>query len=143
MENIEWGLLIVNYLFVAGLSAGAFAISSFATYLGGPHFRRVAQIGALIAPWPVILGVGVLVLDLGRPLAFYNLFMTVQYTSPMSIGSWLLTLFIIISLIYAALYVPAPLDNLVRIPTGRANLLHFTRWMPVTGTILRRARAIV
>ncbi len=70
MENIEWGILIVNYLFVAGLSAGAFAISSFATYLGGPHFRRVAQIGALIAPWPVMLGLALLILDLGRPLAF-------------------------------------------------------------------------
>ena len=46
MEKTEWGLLVVNYLFLAGVSAGAFAISSFATYLGGPHFRRVAQIGA-------------------------------------------------------------------------------------------------
>ncbi len=143
VENIEWGLLIVNYLFVAGLSAGAFAISSFATYLGGPHFRRVAQIGALVAPWPVIFGVGVLILDLGRPLAFYNLFMTVQYTSPMSIGSWLLTLFIVVSLIYAVLYIPAPLDNLVRIPTRREYLLHFTRWTPLTGIALRRARLIV
>ncbi|MGB8648131.1 MAG: NrfD/PsrC family molybdoenzyme membrane anchor subunit [Anaerolineae bacterium] len=143
MENIEWGILIVNYLFMAGLSAGAFAISSFATYLGGPHLRRVAQIGALIAPWPVILGVGVLVLDLGRPLAFYNLFLIVQYTSPMSIGTWLLTLFILVSLVYAALWVPAPLDNLLRIPTSREALFHFTRWTPLTGATLRRARAIV
>ncbi len=143
MENLEWGILIVNYLFVAGLSAGAFAISSFATYLGGPHFRRVAQIGALIAPWPVMLGVGLLVLDLGRPLAFWHLFLTVQYTSPMSIGTWLLTVFVLLSLVYAALWVPAPLDNLLRLPTRREDLSHFTLWMPLAPSFLRRLRAIV
>ncbi len=143
MEQIEWGLLIVNYLFVAGVSAGAFAISSFATYLGGPHFRRVARIGALVAPWPVMLGVGLLVLDLGRPFAFYNLFLTVQFTSPMSIGSWLLTLFIFVSLIYAVLWLPAPLDNLVRVPTSKRALFHFKQWTPLSATLIRKLRALL
>ncbi len=143
MENTEWGVLVVNYLFLAGVSAGAFAISSFATYIGGPHFRRVARIGALIAPWPVMAGVGLLVLDLGRPLAFWHLFLTVQWTSPMSIGSWLLTGFILLSLLYAALWAPEPLDNLVRIPMRLRDLRHFTRWTPLAGPRLRRARAVV
>lgn len=143
MDNPEWGILVVNYLFLAGLSAGAFAISSFATYLGGPHFRRVARIGALLAPWPVMIGLGVLILDLGRPLAFWHLFMTVQYTSPMSIGSWLLTGFVVISLIYAALWVPAPLDNLLRLPSRAGDLLTFTHWLPLSGSLLRRARSVV
>ena len=142
MENIEWNLLVVNYLFLAGLSAGAFAISSFATYIGGPHFRRVARIGALIAPWPVALGVGILVLDLGRPLAFYNLFLTVQFTSPMSVGSWLLTGFIFLTLAYAALWLPAPFDNLLRIP-NRAHLRDFSRWTPLAPNTIRRWRAIL
>jgi len=142
MEAIEWNLLIVNYLFLAGLSAGAFAISSFATYIGGPHFRRVARIGALIAPWPVAIGVGILVFDLGRPFAFYNLFLTVQFTSPMSIGSWLLTGFIFVTLAYAALWLPAPLDNLLRIP-NRAHLKDFSRWTPLAQNTIRRWRAIL
>ncbi len=143
MEQTEWGILVVNYLFLAGVSAGAFAISSFATYIGGPHFRRVARIGALIAPWPVMIGVGVLVLDLGRPLAFYNLFLTIQFTSPMSIGTWLLTGFILLSLTYAALWLPAPLDTLLRAPTQPRDLLHFTRWQPRAPQTIRRARAIL
>ncbi len=142
MEAIEWNLLIVNYLFLAGLSAGAFAISSFATYIGGPHFRRVARIGALIAPWPVAIGVGILVFDLGRPFAFYNLFLTVQFTSPMSIGTWLLTGFIFVTLAYAALWLPAPLDNLLRIP-NRAHLKDFSRWTPLSQNTIRRWRAIL
>ncbi|MBI4788863.1 MAG: polysulfide reductase NrfD [Chloroflexi bacterium] len=140
---MEWGLLVVNYLFLAGVSAGAFAMSSFATYLGGPHFRRVARIGALIAPWPVSIGVAVLVLDLGRPLAFWRLFMTVQFTSPMSIGTWLLTVFVLLSLAYAALWLPAPLDNLLRVPTHPSHWRHFTRWTPLTPAAIRRARAVL
>lgn len=143
MESFEWGFLVVNYLFLAGVSAGAFAISSFATYLGGPHFRRVARIGALVAPWPVIAGVGLLVLDLGRPLAFYNLFLTVETTSPMSIGSWLLTGFILLSLVYAALWIPAPLDNLLRLPRSFSDLAHFTRWALLSPALVRRLRALV
>lgn len=142
MENVEWGLLVVNYLFLAGLSAGAFAISSFATYIGGPHFRRVARIGALIAPWPVMIGIGLLVLDLGKPLAFYNLFLTVQFTSPMSIGSWLLTGFIFLSLAYAALWLPAPFDNLLRIPNLKS-LRDFSRWTLLAPDTIRRWRAIL
>ncbi len=142
MEHFEWGLLVVNYLFLAGLSAGAFAISSFAAYLGGPHFRRVARIGALIAPWPVVIGIGLLIFDLGRPLAFYHLFLILQFTSPMSIGSWLLTGFVLLALVYAALWLPSPLDNLLRIPV-RGRLLHFSCWSPVPQNTIRRWRAIL
>ncbi|MHB1005725.1 MAG: NrfD/PsrC family molybdoenzyme membrane anchor subunit [Chloroflexota bacterium] len=143
MPEAEWGLLVVNYLFLAGVSAGAFAVSSFATYIGGPHFRRVARIGALIAPWPATFGVALLVLDLGRPLAFFRLFMTVQYTSPMSIGAWLLTLFVVLSLLYATLWVPAPFDSLLRVPSRRGDIPRFTRWALLSPKTIRRARAIL
>ena len=143
MAEIEWGILVVNYLFLAGLSAGAFAISAFATYIGGPQFRRVARIGALIAPWPAAIGVGILVLDLGRPLAFYHLFLTVEWTSPMSIGAWLLTAFVILSLAYAALWLPAPLDSLLRLPTRLRDVGHYGRWQPISHTTIRRWRAIL
>jgi formate-dependent nitrite reductase membrane component NrfD len=143
MEQIEWGLLVVNYLFLAGLSAGAFAISSFGSYIGGPHFRRVAQIGALVAPWPAAFGVSLLVLDLGRPLNFYRLFLTVEYTSPMSIGAWLLTVFVLLSLANAALWLPAPLDKLVRLPARLAEMPHFTLWRPLQQETIRRWRMIL
>jgi len=33
MKSIEWGVLIVNYLFLGGLSAGLFFVSAIATFL--------------------------------------------------------------------------------------------------------------
>jgi len=88
-------------------------------------------------------GVGLLVLDLGRPLAFWHLFMTVQFTSPMSIGTWLLTGFVLLSLVYAALWLPSPLDRLLRVPTRVRNLLHWSQWMPLSSQAIHRGRALV
>src|SRR5512143_188429 len=143
MESFEWGILVVNYLFLAGTSAGAFAVSAFAGFAGGMPAHRIARIGALIAPWPVMFGVGLLVLDLGRPLAFYHLFLTVQWTSPMSLGSWLLTIFVVLSLLYAALWLPAPLDSLLRRPARAGDVVHLRRWEPLSLAAIRRGRTLL
>jgi formate-dependent nitrite reductase membrane component NrfD len=103
MKSIEWGFLIVNYLFLGGLSAGLFCISALATYLSGRdshRLDRIARLAALLAPWPVALGSGLLILDLGNWYRFYILFLRFQWHSPMSIGSWLLLLFTGLSFAY-------------------------------------------
>lgn len=103
MKTIEWGFLIVNYLFLGGLSAGLFFVSALATYLqksGGTAYTRVARWGALLAPWPVMVGSLLLIFDLGRWYRFYKLFLHFRWVSPMSIGSWLLLAFTGISLLY-------------------------------------------
>ena len=51
MEDPRWGVLIVFYLFLGGLSAGLFFVSALATYLqenGAPAYPRIARIGALL-----------------------------------------------------------------------------------------------
>ncbi len=96
MQTIEWGFLIVNYLFLGGLSAGLFFVSALATYLqenGEPAYPRIAKYGAMMAPWPVALGSFLLIFDLGNWYRFYKLFIVFKWQSPMSIGSWLLLVF--------------------------------------------------
>jgi formate-dependent nitrite reductase membrane component NrfD len=96
MTTIEWGFLIVNYLFLGGLSAGAFFVSALAGYIqedGRPAYPRIAKYGAMLAPWPVALGSFLLIFDLGNWYRFYKLFLHFRWESPMSIGSWLLLLF--------------------------------------------------
>lgn len=109
-EHIHWGLPVIGYLFLAGLGAGAYTVSSSVLLRGGTggfanqHFK-LARYGALLAPLPVIIGTGLLILELGsfevgNYFKFINLFLTINL-SPMSIGSWLLGVFIIASLVYA------------------------------------------
>ena len=103
MKTIEWGFLIVNYLFLGGLSAGLFFVSALATFSykrdEPSPYTRIARLGAFLAPWPVMIGCGLLIFDLGRWYRFYKLFLHLRIVSPMSIGSWLLVLFNLVALL--------------------------------------------
>lgn len=106
----EWGILIVNYLFLGGLSAGVFFVSALAGYLSRdsePRYQRIAEAGAWIAPWPVAIGSLLLIFDLGNWYRFYKLFLHFRWQSPMSIGSWLLVLFSGVTLAYWWTWLPA------------------------------------
>ncbi len=114
-EGLPWGLPVIAYLFLAGLGGGAMTVSA-SVFLrgggggfGGAHVN-VARYGALIAPVPVMLGCLLLVFELGsfqtgHWFRWLNLY-TVINLSPMSIGTWLLTLFIPLSLLYAYTFFP-------------------------------------
>lgn len=110
LENTPWGLPIIGYFFLAGLGAGAYTVSSSVLLRGGgggfghQHFK-LARYGALLAPLPVIFGTGLLILELGsfevgNYFRFLYLFTTINL-SPMSIGSWLLSFFMLASVVYA------------------------------------------
>ncbi len=144
--HFHWNMLIVLYLFTAGVSAGAFFVSGLATYLGGARYKRISRIGALLAPWPLTLGLITLIFDLTKPFEFWWLFLTVQSTSPMSIGSWFLTGFSLLSFAYFVLWLPRPWRNLLRVPHSRDDLTNLRAWQPLdrkTVGLARRALAAI
>lgn len=107
--EMHWGLPIIFYFFLAGLGAGAAAVSASVFLRGGGGTRGVhidmARYGAFIAPLPVIVGTALLVFELGSFEAghwfkWLNLY-KVMNLSPMSVGTWLLTFFMMLSLVYA------------------------------------------
>src|SRR5206468_1684041 len=57
---------------------------------GQPALRRTARFGALGA---IGVSMYLLVHDLGRPSRFYNMLRVAKPTSPMSVGTWILTAF--------------------------------------------------
>ena len=107
--EMHWGLPIIFYFFLAGLGAGAATVSGSVFLRGGGGTRGVhidmARYGAFIAPLPVIFGTALLVFELGSFEAghwfkWLNLY-RVMNLSPMSVGTWLLTFFIMLSVVYA------------------------------------------
>lgn len=102
MQQTIWGWLIAIYLFLGGLGAGAFvaAVLSYKGYFGDLD-KKFYKFGFFLAPVSVIIGTLLLVFDLA-PSAAINPFKILQlYTRPismMSIGTYLLTFFIIVSL---------------------------------------------
>jgi len=103
---VFWNWSVALYLFVAGVSAGAFAISALAYFLGEEKYQNITRIGAYIAPFPLILGILCLVYDLERPFLFWKLLVTFQPHSVMSLGSWLLLIFSFLSFLYFYLWLP-------------------------------------
>jgi formate-dependent nitrite reductase membrane component NrfD len=97
MQIIHWNYVITFYLFAAGMSAGALLIALVAEIVDYDKYRHIVRIGSLISPFPITFGIVCLVFDLERPYYFWKLLTTIQYTSVMSIGSWILVFFCCIS----------------------------------------------
>ncbi len=98
-----WGTIIAAYLFLAGLSAGAFLTSSYASRKY-PEAVTVRIVGRLISP--VLMGIGLLLLifdaeaGLKDPLRFIYLF--TNFKSVMTIGTYFISFFMMAS-VYIAL----------------------------------------
>ncbi len=107
---IFWNWTVAVYLFVAGVSAGAFAISALAYFIGEEKYQEITRIGAYIAPFPLMFGLLFLIYDLERPNLFWKLMVTLQPHSIMSLGAWLLLLFSVLSFVYFYLWLPDRVD---------------------------------
>ena len=79
---------IPGYLFFGGLAGASSVLAAGASLTRRPHLARATKLGALGA---IALSAAALVKDLGRPSRFYNMLRVLKPTSPMSVGSWLLS----------------------------------------------------
>jgi Polysulphide reductase, NrfD len=84
-----WEVDIPAYLFSGGLAAGSSMLAAGADLTGRPGLRRVGRMGSISA---LTFSFAALVHDLGRPMRFVNMLRTAKLTSPMSVGTWILTL---------------------------------------------------
>jgi protein NrfD len=128
MEGINfifWNWTVAVYLFVAGVSAGAFAISSLAYFIGKEKYQDIIRIGAYIAPFPLMFGLLFLISDLERPQLFWKLMVTLQVHSIMSLGVWLLLVFSVLSFIYFYLWLP---DRFDVVELLRKTLRRWDKW---------------
>lgn len=85
-----WGDEVALYLFLGGVAGGSGVLAAGAQLTGRDALRRSTRLGAVVA---VGAGAVALVADLGRPDRFYNMLRTFKVTSPMSVGSWILSAF--------------------------------------------------
>ncbi|MEZ5201560.1 MAG: NrfD/PsrC family molybdoenzyme membrane anchor subunit [Micropruina glycogenica] len=83
-----WENPIGAYLFLGGLAAASGMLAAGAELTGNARLRRNSRLSALGA---VGLGAVALVIDLGRPERFLYMLRTVKLSSPMSVGSWILS----------------------------------------------------
>ena len=85
-----WTWEISLYFFVGGCGGMAAVIGAAALAFGHAEVTRAA---IWIAFGAAVLSPALLISDLGRPLLFLNMLRVFKYKSPMSVGSWIVSLF--------------------------------------------------
>ncbi|MYM18543.1 nitrite reductase [Brevibacterium sp. 5221] len=88
VKHAPWGSPIALYLFLGGMAGGCGLLALGAQLTGRATLRRNTRLTALGA---IGVGAAALVADLGRPERFLNMMRTLKVTSPMSLGSWILS----------------------------------------------------
>lgn len=125
-DVINWPWPIAVYLFLAGLSAGSIIIALLVKWNRHEHEDGVPSIwdamvkaGAIISPLTIIIGLGLLIIDLGKPLSFYWLLISYNFSSVMTLGVIALFLYTPFALIFTGLIFE---DTVKKIPL--ISLLH-------------------
>ncbi len=111
---------VASYLFLGGLAGASSVLAGFAHAAGHHELARAAKVGAAGA---IALSGAALVHDLGRPERFVNMLRVAKVTSPMSVGSWLLSGFGGVSTVAAACAVTGRLPRAGAAATAAATVL--------------------
>jgi formate-dependent nitrite reductase membrane component NrfD len=108
MGQTAWGWLVVIYLFLGGLGAGAFLTAAFFELTGWRYkrdFCPVALTGSTISGPVVGIGSLLLILDLGagKTEPWRMIYLFTHFSSPMTWGIWILCLFMPLAVFYGLL----------------------------------------
>jgi len=120
LKKPVWKWYIPAYFFTGGM-AGASSTLAFAARLRGNH--RLARRAGLISLAGIAVSPVFLIVDLGKPGRFYNMLRVAKPTSPMSMGTWLISAF-------------GPL-------TGAATVSDVTGFLPALGRLCEALAAVM
>jgi polysulfide reductase-like protein len=111
---------IPGYFFVGGLAGASSLLAAGAQVTGRPGLARAAKLAAAGGGG---VAMAALVKDLGRPLRFLNMLRVFKPTSPMSVGSWVLSAYLPAAGVAGATALSGRLPRLGAAATGGAAVL--------------------
>lgn len=105
LGEMPWNIPLWFDIWLAGMAGGAYLVAFLADrYSGGNHknlFRLAVYTGVPLA----IIGVLLLVIDLGTPIWFWHLFTSFLPVAVMSMGTWILVAFLIVAFVMMIMWV--------------------------------------
>ncbi len=99
-HEMPLGIPIATYFYLTGLSAGSFIISTMAYGFGLVRFKPLGKIGVVMATCLLIIAPTILLIDLEQPLRFWHLILYLRITSPITWGTFLLSLYPMNCMVY-------------------------------------------
>ncbi len=101
---IAWSAPIWLYLWLAGMAGGAYFAAFLTERFAGEANRQLLRIATYMGIPLAIIGVMLLVVDLGHPLRFWHLLVRFDVISPMSMGTWILLVWVSVAIIMVILW---------------------------------------
>ena len=95
-----FGLNIAIYFYLTGLSAGSFILSTLAYGFGMKQFKPIGKVGVVLATLLLIIAPFFLLIHIGMPFRAWHLFIYLNWSSPITWGSFLLILYPINCIVY-------------------------------------------
>src|SRR5271170_1406140 len=99
----DWHGLVAWDLLFNNLTTGLFLVAAIGELAAPTIFTSVARVAYPVALVLLLVDLGLLVLDLGDPLRFHHMLRVFKPSSPMSLGTWCLTIFSLPLTVAAAL----------------------------------------
>ncbi len=97
LGEMPWNIPLWFDIWFAGMAGGAYLVAFLADrYSGGAH-KNLLRLAVYTGVPLAIIGVLLLVVDLGNPLWFWHLFATFKPVAVMSMGTWILLSWVIIA----------------------------------------------
>lgn len=91
LKQPTWKNEIASYFYLGGISGGASVIAAMAELFGGPSLRRLARVAHWVAFLSLLPCPPLLIADLGLPSRFHHMLRVFKPSSPMNLGSWILS----------------------------------------------------
>lgn len=95
-----FGIPISVYFYLTGLSAGSFILSTLSYVFGVKKYQPLGKPGVVLATVLLLVAPVMLLLHAGKPMRAWHLFVYINWTSPISWGSFLLTLYPLCCVVY-------------------------------------------
>jgi tetrathionate reductase subunit C len=95
-----FGFNIAMYFYLTGLSAGSFILSTLAYGFGMNQYKPIGRVGVILATLLLVIAPFFLLIHIGMPLRAWHLFVYLNWSSPITWGSFLLILYPMNCIIY-------------------------------------------
>lgn len=98
-NTITWGLYIVAFMFLVGVSAGGLIVVAGAELAGSHRFEHINRLAVVCSVAAVATAAGTILPDLGRPQRAWKMLLQPNLTSPLVWDMAVLTIYLVIGAI--------------------------------------------
>ena len=134
-NTISWGMYIISFMFLVGISAGGLIVAAGAELIGSERFRSLTRLAVLLSGAAILAAAISIVPDLGRPQMVWRMIRQPHWTSPLIWDVIIITVYLTIAAI--DLYIltrpnpkPGAMRTMAFIALPAAVLVHsITAWI--------------